>query len=282
MGRDGMYLIHSILASPLTWIVFAFGICIGSFLNVCIYRIPAGSFFKYSRSVCRSCGSIIPWVYNVPIFSFFLLRGRSACCRQKISWGYPIVESLTGLIFVVLYWKFPFVDFSFGGIGIDQFALIRFFHAAVFCSVLIICSVIDLHHMIIPDVLSLPMILLTPVVVAVHPDLDWFSASIGVILGGGALYAVAWIYWIIRRDYGLGMGDVKLLAGIGGWLGYQSIFPTILIASISGSIVGITILILLKRASFKAQIPFGPFLSIGAMGYLILGGKVLEFIAGGR
>ncbi|MEN9834271.1 MAG: hypothetical protein RL011_464, partial [Pseudomonadota bacterium] len=142
---------------------------------------------------------------------------------------------------------------------------------AIFCSVLIVCSVIDLRLMIIPDVISLPMIALTPLVVYVHPDLDWISASLGIVLGGGSLYAIAWLYWIVRREVGMGMGDVKLLAAIGGWLGYQAILPTVLYGSVAGALTGLSMMLVTRRLTMRSAIPFGPFLALGAIIHLFAG-----------
>ena len=122
------------------------------------------------------------------------------------------------------------------------------------------------------------MILLTPLAVWVHPDHDARSALIGVLIGGGLLYGIAWLYWLIRKDYGMGMGDVKLLGAIGGWLGYQSIFPTVMVASICGSVIGIALIVIHGKKSTRSQIPFGPFLSLGAFIYLIFSHKIVELI----
>jgi leader peptidase (prepilin peptidase) / N-methyltransferase len=266
------------LVSPLSIGAFALGATIGSFLNVCIYRIPSETFFKHSRSVCRSCGAKIPAYLNVPIVSWLILRGKTACCKSGLSVQYPLVETFTAIIFVVLYWSFPFVIVSGGGYEVDPGNLLRFLHGVIFASLLIICSVIDIHLMIIPDVLSLPMIALTPVIIFFHPDLSWFSGLIGVLAGGGSLYAIAWIYWLIRKEVGMGMGDVKLLAGIGGWLGYQSIIPTIFYGSILGASIGILAMVISRKLTLQSAIPFGPFLAIGAMIHLLLGPEIQEYL----
>ena len=169
------------LTSPITWISFAFGACIGSFLNVCILRIPQKTFFQNLRSHCPACGASIPFWHNIPILSWLILRGKAACCKAPISVQYPIVEAFTAVMFVCIYWNFPFVVRSGGMITLDSAETIRFLHAAVFCSLLLVCSVIDLHLQIIPDVISLPMVAFTPLVVFLHPELDWQSALYGVL-----------------------------------------------------------------------------------------------------
>lgn len=130
--------------------------------------------------------------------------------------------------------------------------------------------------MIIPDVLSLGLIVLTPVVVALHPDLEWRSSLLGVVLGAGILYAVAWVYWLLRHEVGMGFGDVKLLAGIGGWLGYEALFPVILMGSVSGSVVGIGVMIWTRKFHGKTALPFGPFLAFGAVVYLLFNQEIRE------
>ena len=264
--------------SPLNWVMLLVGAIIGSFLNVCILRIPAHTFFKFSRSVCDHCEKPIPFWWNIPVISFFLLRGRTACCEQKLSWQYPLVEGLTAVLFVFLYNNFPFVTPFDGVFALDPANFIRFMHMAIFCSVMLVCAIIDLHHQIIPDVLSLPMIALSPLVALVHPELTLRSSCIGIIVGGGSLYLLAWIYWIIRREYGLGMGDVKLLAAIGGWLGWQALLPTLSIGSIIGATVGGAMIIFSRKMTLRTAIPFGPFLVFGAFIYFFFGSAISRLI----
>ncbi len=266
------------LVSPMTWIALVFGGIVGSFLNVCIYRIPEGTFFANARSVCRGCGKKIPAYWNVPVLSWLFLRGKARCCGIRLSLQYPLVEAISATMFVVIYWKFPFVLFSGGLLQWDYGNIIRAFHAATLCSLLLVCSGIDWRHMIIPDVISLPMIALTPLVVMIHPDLDWTSGLVGVLAGGLSLYGIAWLYWVVRKEVGMGMGDVKLLAGIGGWLGYQSIIPTIFYGSIMGAVGGLLVMALTRKLNFKSAIPFGPFLAAGAVIHLLIGSYLQELL----
>lgn len=262
--------------SPITWFLFVLGACVGSFLNVCIIRIPAGTFWSSLRSHCPHCQQSIPLWHNIPILSWLILRGRSACCGQPIAKQYPLVEFLTALLFVVIYWRLPFVRSYDGVLHLDSENVIRFLHAAVFCSALLTSSVIDFHLKIIPDKINLPMIALTPLVIYLHPDLDWFSGLVGVLVGGLSLYIVAWLYVWMRGEAGLGFGDVKLLAAIGGWLGYQAIIPTIMVGSIVGAMVGIGWMIATRQWNLKLALPFGPFLSLGAVNYLLFGQEFYE------
>lgn len=269
------------MRSPLFWLIFILGACIGSFLNVCILRIPEKTFFKNARSVCPSCGAQIPFWLNIPILAWFILRGKTACCKTKLSFHYPLIEMITAVIFVYMYSKFPFLGWTLENGTWNPDGALRFFHAVTFASIMLVCSMIDIKHMIIPDVISLPMIALTPVIALIHPDLDMKSALLGAALGGGFLYGIAWLYWIIRKEYGMGFGDVKLLAGIGGWLGYQAIFPTLFVGSMVGSIIGVVVLMVGKRFSWQARLPFGPFLAAGALIHFCWGPELFAWLAGG-
>ncbi len=144
---------------------------------------------------------------------------------------------------------------------------LRFGHSLIFFSVLLICSFIDLNLRIIPDAINLPMIALSPVVALLHPDLTMSQSLLGILLGAGIIYAVAWIYFVWKKMEGIGMGDAKLLAAIGGWLGYDSIFPTFFYASIIGSVVGIIAIAMKPSRGMQSEIPFGPFLALGAFFY---------------
>ena len=267
-----------LLLNPGAWLFFAFGCLFGSFFNVCIYRIPREIFWKKSRSHCPACSALIPWWYNLPVVSWLYLHGKAACCGARISIHYPLVELGTGVLWVMIFACFPFLDWNGGAWTFETTESLRFIHALVFSSVLLICSVIDFEHQIIPDVLSLPMIALSPLVAAFHPELDLQSSIIGIFLGGGIFYAVAWIYFLIRKEYGLGLGDVKLLAAIGGWLGYQSVLTTIFWASMLGSIIGIGALLMTRNRSLKLKLPFGPFLSIAAVLLLLFGRQLSGYI----
>ena len=262
------------MVSPWTWCHFALGAIVGSFLNVCILRIPKKTFWRNTRSVCPNCESPIPWYHNIPILSFYILRGQAACCHVKLSRQYPLVEFLTGAAFIATYWYAPYINWSAGHAEILWPNFIRFMHLSVFVSLMIVCSAIDLKYMIIPDVISIPMILVTPIIVYYHPELDWKSALFGVVVGGGVLYFVAWIYWMLRREIGLGFGDVKLLAAVGGWLGVQAIVPTILIGSVLGTVVGMGALLVNRQMSLKSALPFGPFLAFGACFHMLFNLKI--------
>ncbi|PLY02885.1 MAG: prepilin peptidase [Desulfuromonas sp.] len=242
--------------------VFVFGTVIGSFLNVCIARVPAGESVVSPRSKCPECGTFISWYQNIPLLSYMFLRGRCAGCGVKISLRYPLVELLTGILFVAVLWYF--------GLG---FASPVFW---VFVSLLICISFIDYDHQIIPNVISLPGIVLGFVFSFLLPGMPWLDSLLGIVAGGGSLWLVAFIYYLLTRAEGMGMGDVKLLAMIGAFLGYQAVLPVIFIASLLGSVVGI-LLMVITRSGRKLAIPFGPYLSMAALITLLWGDALLKW-----
>lgn len=245
-----------LFASSLLFGAFILGSIIGSFLNVCIYRIPAGLSVVSPRSRCPYCEAPISWYQNVPIFSYLALRGRCATCGIKISPRYALVEMFTGLLFSLVLWSF----------GLSPATLIYW----VFCAGLVVITFIDLDHQIIPDVISLPGILVGFVGSFFVPWLGWFDSLLGVLLGGGLLLTIAWGYMFLTKREGMGGGDIKLLAMIGAFMGWKAIFPVIFISSMVGTLVGVP-LMLFKRGDVRLAIPFGPFLSLGALVFLLWG-----------
>lgn len=230
-------------------IAIIFGAMIGSFLNVCIYRLPKGESIVSPGSHCPFCNKAIKFYDNIPILSYFLLRGKCRYCHKPISLQYPIVEGVTALSSLLLFIRF--------GISFDYL----FYFA--FLSALIVITVIDLYHQIIPDEISLPGIGVGLLASLILKNITFWESLIGAISGGGSLFLVAVAYqWLFKRE-GMGGGDVKLLAMIGAFLGWKAVILTILLSSLIGSIIGIAI-ILIKGKDFKYAIPFGPFLSLGA------------------
>lgn len=243
---------------------FFFGACIGSFLNVCIYRIPAGLSIVYPASRCPHCETPIRWWQNVPIASWLFLRGKCSVCKAKISVRYLIVEVLTGLLFLKIFTMFFL-----------QPATLVFW---AFAAALVAITFIDLDHQIIPDVISLPGIILGFATVSLTP-LSWSDSLLGILLGGGSLWLIAIIYEFLSKNEGMGGGDIKLLAMIGAFLGWKAILPVIFISSCLGTIVGVP-LMLRQGASGKLAIPFGPFLSVAALIWFFWGGMLLRWYLG--
>jgi leader peptidase (prepilin peptidase)/N-methyltransferase len=232
---------------------FILGLVIGSFLNVCIYRIPLKKSLVYPPSSCPQCGERIRFYDNIPIISYIILLGRCRRCGRLISIGYPLVELVTGLLSLFLFVKY--------GLSHQYFLLL------IFSASLIVISIIDLRHQIIPDIISLPGIVLGILISLIFKDIKWYDSLIGVIAGGGVLYIVAEGYFLLTGKEGMGGGDIKLLAMIGAWMGWQAIPKIILISSFTGIIIGGTAL-LLTRKGMQTKIPFGPFLVLGALAYL--------------
>ena len=241
---------------------FVFGACIGSFLNVCIARIPEASSLIYPGSNCPACHHPIRFYDNIPILSYIWLRGRCRNCSQSISFRYLMVEAVTGLMaaLVIVYF------------GLTVEALIYF----ILICALIIIIYIDLDHQIIPDSISLPGIPIGFAASFFLDTLNYTDSLIGILLGGGLLFAIAWGYYLITRKEGMGGGDIKLLAMIGAFMGWQGVCFTIFIASVTGTIAG-ALLMLFAQKDLKFALPFGPFLSIGAIAYLFLGPQLIAW-----
>jgi leader peptidase (prepilin peptidase)/N-methyltransferase len=225
------------------------GLCVGSFLNVCTYRLPLGESIVHPRSRCTSCGRTLTWFDNLPVLSWAALGGRCRTCKQPVSWMYPAVEVVTALVFVITYLTY----------GLTLLSLVR----VVFACALIVLFVTDLQHKILPNVITLPGIVVGFVCSVFLPP-GWMSSLIGLAVGGGFLLAIAEAYYRIRGQEGLGMGDVKLLAMIGAFLGWKLVLLTLVFASFTGSLAG-GVLIASGRGNMKYALPFGTFLAVGAL-----------------
>jgi leader peptidase (prepilin peptidase)/N-methyltransferase len=242
--------------------VFIFGTCIGSFLNVCIYRIPAGESIVYPPSACPNCGYAIRFYDNIPILSYLFLRGRCRRCRTSISLRYPMVELITGIAALAVFLKY----------GLMPATAVYF----LFMAVLLVITFIDIDHQIIPDRLSLTGIPLFFLLGFLVPFISWQDALIGILAGGGILYAVAVGYQLLTGRDGMGGGDIKLLAMIGALIGWQGILFTIFFSSLSGTLVGLALTLPAGR-SMKSRLPFGPFLAAGAMAYIFFGTELIQW-----
>jgi leader peptidase (prepilin peptidase)/N-methyltransferase len=244
----------------LSVISIIFGAIVGSFLNVCIIRLPKEESIIAPGSHCPHCHTPIKFYDNIPLISFILLRGRCRHCKRCISVQYPLIEGVTAI-------SSFFIFFRYG----PSWSYLFYFS---FVAALIVITVIDLYHQTIPDVISIPGIGVGLLSALIIPQITFFDSLMGVLLGGGSLFLVATVYhWLFKRE-GMGGGDVKLLAMIGAFLGWESVILTILLSSLIGSIIGI-LLITLKGKTFKYAIPFGPFLSLGAVITLFYKGEIL-------
>jgi leader peptidase (prepilin peptidase)/N-methyltransferase len=247
------------------------GLVIGSFLNVCIYRIPLGKSIVFPGSHCPRCGQPIRFYDNVPLLSFLILRGKCRACDARISWQYPLVELLTGLAFYFCARRWHF----------DSPTYVN----TLLLSVVIIFVFIDYRHRIIPNILTLPGtaagIVLSPLqersfysdpVVRIAASwlwpadpgaaLPWTGSVLGAVIGGGVLYCVAFAFEKIRKKQGLGMGDVKMMSMVGAFLGWPLAWLIIFAGSFLGSMVGI-FLMLFRNMNLQTKLAFGVFLGIG-------------------
>ncbi|MBI5409504.1 MAG: prepilin peptidase [Nitrospirae bacterium] len=252
--------------------IFILGAAIGSFLNVCIYRIPQGLSIVSPSSRCPSCGSPIKFYDNVPILSYMLLMGKCRTCRAGFSMRYPFVEFLNAALYVAALSRF----------GADSPWILSVY--CVFLSSLIVIFFIDLDHQIIPNGITLPGI---PLAVAlgstVMPDpflraelLGWKASITGFLAGGGSFYLIAALGKAILRKEAMGGGDIKMMAMVGGLLGWKGVILTTFSGSLFGSVIGLSI-ILIKGREWGARIPFGPYLAAGALISLFWGQDILNW-----
>lgn len=230
------------------------GAVVGSYLNVVAYRLPRGISTTLPRSRCPTClAPIRPW-HNVPVLGWVLLLGRCRHCRRPVSFRYPAVEAFTGVLFVFVFRRFDRpVDMLVG---------------AGFAAAMVALALIDFDVYLLPDAITLPGLVLG---LAMQPWLHWASmrdALIGAAAGGGALWLVGRVWWLARGVEGMGFGDVKMLAMVGAFLGWQGALMTLIVASFLGTIVGGTLL-LARRVRFGSRLPFGVFLAIGALTTLL-------------
>jgi len=258
----------------------------GSFFNVCISRIPAGLSIVRPGSRCENCGTPIRAADNIPLLSYFLLRGRCRACKQSFSARYPLVEALSALLAAALW-----IAFVSGDPG-ETLAIrvARFAVYFAFSGVLVVLSFIDLASMRLPDVITLPAI---PILFlsgfAVHQE-SWLNRLIGLAAGYLFLRIIADFYYYVLKREGLGLGDAKLLALIGALLGWRALPFVLLVGSIVGALISLPIIIWSRRQQppgaepqeplRHAQIPFGPFLAAAALLYVFVGPRLFAFIAG--
>ena len=262
-----------------------FGLIIGSFLNVCIYRIPLGKSVVFPGSSCPHCGISIRPLDNIPVFSFLLLRGKCRGCKAPISFQYPFVELLCGFAFYIsaLTWNFTPPTFV----------------NSLFLSIIIVLIFTDYHHRILPNVLTLPGILVgillspfqtpdvyTDIITLKVIDLlgfdnaqsmiPWAGSILGAAIGGGLLFAVAFAYEVIRKREGLGMGDIKMMAMVGAFMGWRLALLTIFAGSLMGTLIGIA-LMACRKMNMQGKLAFGVFLGIGSALCLFYGLSFLRW-----
>lgn len=272
--------------SLMEWVFISLGLKIGSFLNVCIVRIPQRQSIVSPRSACRHCGQALKPYDNIPLISFLVLRGKCRFCKGTISWQYPVVEALT----TALYWG------AFVGYGLQWKTAVLL----VFFSALIVLVFIDLNHRLLPDAITLPGIalgiLLSPwagieddvgtalLQLAGLPDSSmrwgWLASSLlGAVACGGFLWLVGAVYFKLKRVEGLGGGDLKLMGMVGAFLGVKLGLLTIMLGSVLGVLVGLAY-IRMTGKDYRYPLPFGSFLGIAAIGAAFWGERLLSWYLG--
>lgn len=267
---------------------FLFGAAIGSFLNVVIHRVPNEESIVFPNSACPKCGNAIKAFDNIPILSWLILRGKCRKCKEPISIRYPAVELLTSLVFLIVYWR----------IGFNGFLPV----ALVFAAVVIALVFIDAEHMILPNVITYPLLILAIIVRLVFPifvKTNYFSdlahwpftqmtgyplwvpsivgAWLGAIVGGGSLWLVGEIWKRLRGVEAMGLGDVKMMFGVGALLGWRLALLTIFVGAFVGALAGISAIISRRDRNFQAQIPFGIFLGLGSIISLLFGDQMIQW-----
>jgi leader peptidase (prepilin peptidase)/N-methyltransferase len=240
------------------------GLCVGSFLNVCIYRVPRGGSLLRPRSRCPGCEHELGWYDNIPVISYLLLLGRCRRCRSRINPRYPIVEVLTAAVFLLHYMVF----------GLTALLFVRL----LFACALIVLFAIDLEHQILPNVITLPGVAAGLVFSLVFPP-GVLDALLGALVGGGVLWLMAEAYYRYSGQEGMGGGDIKMLAMIGAFLGWQLALVTLMLSSVMGSAVGLA-LILARRGSGKRALPYGTFLAVAALVGSLFGESLLNWYTG--
>ena len=265
--------------------VFVLGACIGSFLNVVIYRVP-NEMSLLTSSACPNCKRGIKFYHNIPIFGWLMLGGKCSNCKEPIAWRYPAVELLTALVFVLTYWQ----------IGLTVMLPV----ALVFVAAMIALIFIDSDHMILPNVITYPLLIfalivrgLFPMVFTGHVFSDMLFSPInqlhgypawvvslagalfGALVGGGSLWLVGAIWKALRGVDAMGLGDVKMMFGVGALLGWRLTMLTIFLGAFAGALIGIVLVVKEKDRNLQMQLPFGIFLGIGSIVALLFGDRLI-------
>jgi leader peptidase (prepilin peptidase)/N-methyltransferase len=241
-------------------VVACFGLIIGSFLNVCIHRLPLGESLVWPASRCPRCNTAVKPYDNIPVVGYLILRGRCRSCGNPIAPKYPIVELLTMGIFVVAYLLYP---------------PLQMLQRIVFGCAMIVLFFVDLEHQRLPNEITVPGIVAGLAFSFFMPP-GWRDSLLGIIIGGGSLWLVGTLWLLIRHEEGMGFGDVKMLAMIGAFLGWRLMLATLFVSTILGSIVGVA-LIALQKGNLKTALPFGCFLAIGAIIASVVGDSAVNW-----
>ncbi len=242
--------------------VFLVGLLLGSFFNVCIYRIPREQSIVFPPSHCASCNTRLKWTDLFPLFSYLFLSGKCRYCHERISFRYPLIELLTGMIYLLLAVKF--------GIS-GTFAVY-----AVLCSILIIATAIDLEFQIIPNGLVLTGTIAGVIFSLAGLSVPWLDALLGMLVGGGTFLLVALLAYLILKKEGMGGGDVKFMGMIGLLIGWRLTSLSILLSVYAGGLIG-ALLLLLRIKKRGDAIPYGPFIAVGTLLSIFFGNDLINW-----
>lgn len=253
--------LYQLIEGGIAPFLFVFGALLGSFANVIIYRWPKNESIILPRSRCPSCQKFIRFYDNIPILSWILLKGKCRDCGAKISFRYPLVELVMGLVFVIIHHQ----------VGVS-WSLLEYL---IMAFGLVTASFIDLEHFLLPDVITLPSLVIGLVGGFLNPERSFLDALMGMLVGGGFLWSIAFIYQALRKEEGMGGGDIKLLAWVGAVLGWKAIPFIIITASLVGSVFGLIIAGRKENSQgIKTVIPFGPYLAGAAILYVCGGEEI--------
>jgi leader peptidase (prepilin peptidase) / N-methyltransferase len=244
-------------------VVAWFGLAIGSFLNVVIYRLPRKMGLVLERSKCPSCGTQLRWYHNIPLLSFAILRGKCGFCKKPISRRYPLVESITALLYVYFYHQFGMSS---------NFAVFAFL-----ATLLIPIFFIDLDFQIIPDALTIPAMVIGLLYSLLPQGIGLVSSVIGLVVGGGALYLIALLGDFLFKKESMGGGDIKMAAMLGSFLGWQKVLLVFMSSAVFGLIISAIAMVFSARLRKERVIPFGPFLALGALLAITYGDRIVRF-----
>lgn len=240
-----------------------FGLIIGSFLNVVIYRVPRDVKFLAPRSACPDCDKQLKWYHNIPLFSYLFLAGKCAFCKKSISFRYPLVEFINAVFYIYFFWQFSFsADFVI---------------FSVISSALLAIFFIDLDFQIIPDVITLPGIVVGLGVSLLPEGIGIVNALIGFLVGGGSLYLIALLGdWLFKKD-SMGGGDIKMAAMLGAFLGWQKVLLIFISSAFIGMIASLVMMIFSAKIRKERVIPFGPFLAVAAIVSIVYGQEIIDY-----
>ncbi len=242
------------------WVALT-GLCIGSFLNVVIYRVPRDKKFWAGRSVCPSCDNQLKWYHNVPVLSWLFLRGKCGFCGERISFRYPLVELINAAAYLYFFWELG-LTFEFAVFAFLSSALLTIFY-------------IDLDFQIIPDMITIPGAALGLAVSFLPGGIGIVPSLIGFLVGGGSLFLVAELGERLFKKEAMGGGDIKMAAMLGAFLGWQKVLFVFLSSAVIGLAVSMVVMIFSAKLRESRMIPFGPFIALAAMVAIIWGDQLI-------